>query len=79
MDRDKIVTEVINKYIKENCERVDEFRNPNIAHEVGVYANNLKRIKDDIIRGGVSKNEITMVKLDNIIVALNNLEKMMSM
>lgn len=77
---DKIVKVVIDNYINENCERLDEFRNPINAHEVGVYAKNLENMRDNIInKSGISRNEITMVKLNKIIMDLHSLEKMMSM
>ena len=76
----QIVKEVINNYINENCKRIDEFRNPVNAHEIGVYANNLENMRNNIMNNnGVSRNEITMVKLNKIIMDLRSLEQMMSM
>lgn len=73
-----IINEVINEYIGSKC-MLKEYKNPNDSETVRVCADQLQGLYDNILKNGVSRHEITLEKLSEIIRELRKLQQMMSM
>ena len=74
---DRIINNVVSKVIKESMLR--EYKNQEDCDIVRQYADGLQQMHDRIVKGGLSRHEITMVTLDKIIRDLRNLEHQMSL
>jgi len=73
-----IINEEINKFLKSKC-MLKEYRNPKDSETVRVIGDNLETLYNNIIEGGVSKHEIVVETMKNIIGQLRRLEQMMKM
>lgn len=76
MNKDNIITEIINDYVKSKC-MLREYKNPNDAETVRVCGDTLQQMYDRIIQQGSSKREITVEYLQKIIGEIRHLEEMM--
>lgn len=73
-----IINEEINKFLKSKC-MLKEYRNPKDSETVRVIGDNLETLYNNIIESGVSKHEIVVETMKNIIGQLRRLEQMMNM
>jgi hypothetical protein len=76
MNTDKIIKECINSVIGKKMLR--EYKDPNDAQIVRTCADTLQELHDRVVTNGMSKREITVEHIQEIVNALRNLEKMMS-
>lgn len=73
---DNIITEVINGYVesKSKCNMLKEYKNPEDSETIRVCADQLEALYNNIIKNGISKREITVKTLGEIIKQLRALE-----
>lgn len=73
---DNIITEVINGYIESKSKRnmLKEYKNPEDSETIRVCADQLEALYNNIIKNGMSKREITVKTLGEIIKELRALE-----
>lgn len=73
---DNIITEVINSYVESKSKRnmLKEYKNPEDSETIRVCADQLEALYNNIIKNGMSKREITVKTLGEIIKELRALE-----
>ena len=73
---DNIITEVINGYVESKSKRnmLKEYKNPEDSETIRVCADQLEALYNNIIKNGMSKREITVKTLGEIIKELRALE-----
>jgi len=76
MNIKNIISEEINNFLKEKC-MLREYKNPKDSETVRVCGDMLEEVYNRIIQNGVSKREITVKTMGNIIGELRHLEEMM--
>lgn len=76
---DNIITEVINGYVESKSKRnmLKEYKNPEDSETIRVCADQLEALYNNIIKNGMSKREITVKTLGEIIKELRVLENEM--
>ena len=77
MNRNRIISEVINRYIVSECGMLKEYRNPNSADTVRTCGDMLEQLHDSLVNDGCSKREVTVVMMAKIIGEIRHLEQMM--
>ena len=73
-----ILTEVINNYINRNCV-IKEYKNSNDSEIVRVCTDQLENLYNKILSDGLSRHEVTIEKLRNVIKELRKVQQMMAM
>ena len=58
---------------------LNEYKNQEDCETIRQYADGLQQMHDRIVKGGLSRHEITMVNLEKIIKDLRSLEHQMSL
>lgn len=71
-----IVAETISNYLKE-LNMVKEYKNPTDCETVRVCADQLEALYNRIVKSGLSRHEITIEKLGNVIKELRKIQEMM--
>jgi len=75
MDTSRIVTEVIDDYLRKNT-MLKEYKNPMDSETIRVCADQLETLYNNVIANGASRNEYTVEQLLKIIGELRKLERM---